>query len=252
MYDLTNATFCIPIRFDSDERKENLDIVIAYLNRNFKTTIFVVEDGPSPVFGYIQEHPQVKYFYTRNTERYFHRTALLNSSMRITQTKYFINYDADVIVDPGAIDDCVNKIDSGEYQFAYPFNGNFIEVIREYVTKFREEPHVGVLDKTIDSHTTLNHESFGGIVVVDKDKYLSIGGENENFKSWGYEDVERLARMQKFGWKYYRTTNNLYHMSHPRFTNSSNDNEWISANIEEYELIQRLSKEEIIERFGLQ
>ena len=41
--DLTDVTFIIPVKIDSDDRRRNLKITLSYLQRNFDTNIIVCE-----------------------------------------------------------------------------------------------------------------------------------------------------------------------------------------------------------------
>jgi len=75
--------------------------------------------------------------------------------------------------------------------------------------------------------------------------------ENENFKSWGFEDNERVVRFDKLGLKYCRLEGCLYHLKHPKFNDSSKSNPYYQHNKEELEKISNMSKEEIILYMGL-
>ena len=62
----------------------------------------------------------------------------------------------------------------------------------------------------------------GGAYFVQRQCYLSLGGENEHFTGWGPEDVERQKRVEimghKIGWIKHGTA---YHLNHPRGKNSN-------------------------------
>ena len=47
---------------------------------------------------------------------------------------------------------------------------------------------------------------------------------NENFMSWGCEDVELYYRMSCLGYKIGRVSNDLYHLEHARTFNSHYNN----------------------------
>ena len=42
--DLTDFTFLMPLRIDSEKRRENADTSISFILRHFDTTVIVVED----------------------------------------------------------------------------------------------------------------------------------------------------------------------------------------------------------------
>jgi len=63
--------------------------------------------------------------------------------------------------------------------------------------------------------------SVGGIFIVDRDKYLLAGGENEYFLGWGPEDFERVKCAEiLYPQPIYRAKGGLYHLWHPRYINS--------------------------------
>jgi predicted glycosyltransferase involved in capsule biosynthesis len=50
-------------------------------------------------------------------------------------------------------------------------------------------------------------QSKGGMVMFSRKAFLDCNGYNPNFKGWGYEDDEILARFQKMGWDIVRVNN---------------------------------------------
>ena len=60
----------------------------------------------------------------------------------------------------------------------------------------------------------------GGAVMMDRQKFLLIGGENEAYYGWGDDDYDRYIRFMNHGLKIYRSKNVLFHLSHPRGINS--------------------------------
>jgi hypothetical protein len=62
----------------------------------------------------------------------------------------------------------------------------------------------------------MKRPSVGGAFLVNKEKYLLAGGENENFYGWGPEDVERVKRMEILEYPIPRSKGSCYHLYHPR------------------------------------
>ena len=61
----------------------------------------------------------------------------------------------------------------------------------------------------------------GGAFFVNRQKYLSLGGENKHFIGWGPEDAERLRRVEIMEHSVKRTKyGKAYHLYHPRNENS--------------------------------
>ena len=64
------------------------------------------------------------------------------------------------------------------------------------------------------------YHSVGGAFIVNKEKYLNAGGENENFYGWGLEDCERVKRMEILNLQVHRSIGSLFHLWHPTGKNS--------------------------------
>jgi hypothetical protein len=62
----------------------------------------------------------------------------------------------------------------------------------------------------------MGRSSVGGAFIVNKQRYLKGGGENENFYGWGPEDAERLKRMEILEEPTQRIEGPLFHLHHPR------------------------------------
>ena len=62
----------------------------------------------------------------------------------------------------------------------------------------------------------MRRPSVGGAFLVDKEKYLLAGGENEGFYGWGPEDIERVKRLEILGHFIGRVKGPCYHLYHPR------------------------------------
>ena len=60
----------------------------------------------------------------------------------------------------------------------------------------------------------------GGIFVINREKYMQAGMENEYFVSWGPEDIERLKRLTILDMPVSRIEGGIYHLYHPRKLNS--------------------------------
>ena len=78
--------------------------------------------------------------------------------------------------------------------------------------------------KTISDSTSpffLGRPTCGGAFIVNKKRYMSIGGENKRFTGWGPEDAERMRRCRILGHKVNWIDIGLaYHLVHPINANS--------------------------------
>jgi tryptophanyl-tRNA synthetase len=88
-------------------------------------------------------------------------------------------------------------------------------------------------------------------VGFNKERYLTIGGENENMVSWAPEDVERYWRASMFGLSIERTPGTLYHIDHFRGNNSNGRSEDSMQAHKYWDWLQQRTKEEVAEHLNL-
>ena len=105
-HDLTQATFIIPIRIESEDRLRNVITSVAFLLNNFDTNIIVKEVDKTSVFAE-RALPQlesffgvakVKHIFEESDEPLFHRQRVLNEMIMEADTEIVVNYDCDVIL----------------------------------------------------------------------------------------------------------------------------------------------------------
>lgn len=229
-FDLNDVTFTIPYMCDSADRGNNLIKIRSYLHTHFNTFTDVYE----------QHMPQVKPF---------HRTKYLNEMAKMAITPIIANWDTDVLVPIVQILEAVRAIREKRAQMVFPYDGRFARVPRGDFQLDQKSTHqdLSVLaGKKYRGMYPGDQPSVGGAVLWDKDTFLHIGGENENFIDYGPEDVERVARATKLGVKIYRVNGVLYHFDHHVPLGSQKDNPQYKAN--EYEL----AKVKNLGRKGLQ
>jgi hypothetical protein len=232
--DLKDVTFIIPVKNDSQDRVENLELTIKFIRANFNTNIIVGEQGTHD-FSDVDSDEYIWFSYPN-----FHRTRMLNNITVLTQTPIVINWDADVFVNPDQIFEAVKMIREG-YEVVYPYDGTFIHMDRCFYEQLNQDILLFNSFFGIFHNMSFNGKiSYGGAVVFDKKAYLSIGGENENFISHAPEDVERFYRISTLGLKWGRTTGNLYHLDHFIGTDSTHGNEFKLINRSEINRVKSM------------
>lgn len=221
---LTDCTFMIPYKFDSQDRAENMELCREYLDKHFKTNILIEVSNDTP----------------------FHRTKLINKMAKKARTPIIINYDCDVFIDPEQILKAVELIRNGEADLVYPYDGRFARVPRTYYKQLKLSLNVSILEGI--EFTGMGAKSLpkvGGCVVHDRNSFLLAGGENENFISWGHEDKERKIRFEKLGFKVSRVDGVLYHLDHEISTDSSPCNPYYVQNASEYRKVKYMNTEDL-------
>lgn len=231
MHNLSNVTFNIPVKIDCPERLENLKLVIDYLLHHFDTNIIVYEVSKGQPF-YTERNSRVKYLHESIGSNPFHRTRYLNEMALLSRTPIIVNYDCDVLLPPASYLTAAELVLKSGASGVFPYDGLFLNVPRVHIPRIRETKDLSFID--INTTENFGRGSVGGALFWDKKNFIKGGMENENFISWGCEDWERIKRFSKLGHKLARVAGPLYHMSHPRGTDSCDSNPYYTNNQKVY------------------
>ncbi|MEI7810474.1 MAG: galactosyltransferase-related protein [bacterium] len=235
-----DATFIIPTSLDSNDRKENLDYVIKYIESFFNTNIIVGEEGEKRNFEYVSNN--AGYVFLLNKNGLFHKTKILNNLIKLANTKIIISYDADVLANPLHIFYSVLLLRKNKADVVYPYNGDVVDADKKQKEKIFSKMNIFLHNKKYHYDRS---RCFGGVCIANKDTFIDIGMENENFISWGVEDEERNIRFEKFSYRINRTPSVLIHLYHTRTINSTNNHSNYKSNSTEYEKINLMNREEL-------
>lgn len=222
-YDLKDVTFIIPLQIDSISRLENLFLTIDFLQANFECKICILEAGRYSN-GIVEKcMHNTDYCFIEDKDTVFHRTKYLNMLSHKVITPYLGIWDSDIIIPIKQIIDSINKLRSGAFHVAYPYDGRFLETSFLLRRHYIENKTLSFLTRNQDKMKLLHtaYKGVGGAIFVNKEKYFEAGLENEHFYGWGAEDDERLARWEILGYRIHRSKGVLYHLTHTRSVNSA-------------------------------
>lgn len=239
---IKDATFTIPVYNDHIDRKQNLELGVCMLQRDFDTNIIIGEQGKRD-FEYMGKYCKYMHFDLKE----FHRTKMLNDMCIEAETEIIFNWDADVFMAPMQVYLTVQKLRDGQ-DFVYPYDGRFARVPR--VPWFKR------LEKDLDIGVFVNQEfkgknnaplgsSVGGAVGYNKEAFIDSGMENEKMISYAPEDCERWDRWHLLGYKVERVAGPLYHLDHFIGANSGVHNPHFKANHELLKLYREMTKEQL-------
>ena len=238
-----DVTFAIPLRIDSSDRLFNLKHNVNYIQNNFETNIIIFEsDSVSNEAEIKSMFPDIEYMFTSSNDGSFHRTRYLNQMYRVAKTNIIVNYDVDVFLPVEQITLARDVIILGGYDCCIPYEGRAHDVTHADLNKLIVD------NKAIaewDGPIMYQHKSVGGAIFFVNEKYKSVGWENENFTSWGYEDNERVHRMERLGCSVTKIEGPLYHIHHQRSADSTPANPLIEKNRSEYEKIIKMTDDEL-------
>lgn len=185
MKELENITFVIPVRIDSEERKTNLDTVLDYLCIYNEVKIIVLEADSERRYNPEIKHSGFSYFFIEDHDPVFHRTRYLNLLLRSAKTPVAGVWDSDVIVSYEQIFESVRRC-MNEDTLSYPYDGRFYYVSNEISRSYRDTRNFDIIDQKEYQHFIYHGlHSVGGAFVVNLERYISAGGENENFYGCG-------------------------------------------------------------------
>lgn len=235
--DLSDVTFMIPYKRDHQDREDNLRLSISMIRKHFHTQVIIFEQNGRTTGGIGES-----YIYNDDL-KVFHRTFMLNEMCNKTITKIIVNWDADVIVPPAQIYESVRRIRDDEADMVYPYDGRFARVTRDNFNNVYSSQDIGCLaGKMFKGMIPGDRKSVGGALVMKKEAFIAAGMENENFISYGPEDVERLYRFEMLGFRVAKTKGVLYHMDHYIGQDSGSDHPYFKGNEAELLRIQRMNQ----------
>ena len=250
-FDLTKTTFIIPLRIETDDRMRNIITTLIYLSRNFDTKIIVKEVDKESVYErevlpLLEQALEpdmlncITHIFEESDEFTFHRTKILNDMLWMVDTPVVANYDSDIILPLESYINATNMIAKG---WVHPDaeGGQPVKIIYPYgFGDYQFQCHVGDNEVTNFINSGFNFEYFNGHTrqwdakygfcqFFDTEEYKKLGGENENFIAYGYEDDERHFRFNLLS-SVGRIHEYVYHLEHGRTKNSWFNNPYCEDN----------------------
>lgn len=245
---IKDVTFLFAVRIDSLERFENIKTVIEYIFTYFETNIIVLEadsKNSSLLKKYLPQ--QTNIIFVEDFDNTYHRTKYINILTRESSTPIIAVWDTDVVVNYKQILAAVLKLRDNSYDFAFPYDGRFVETGVDFRNQFINDQNIEPLERSTDNmFTPYTAIACGGGFLAVKKSYIEAGMENENFRSWGPEDGERVRRWRILNMRIIRVKGPMFHLFHPRGINSTFKSEQDRLLlINEFERISRMSKFEL-------
>lgn len=249
---LTDTTFIIPYKKDSDDRLDNLLYICEYLISNFDTNIIVLESYNNTITHSREilrqkiKSNNITYICVKNTYNFFHRMQYLNMMLNIVTTPVVVNYDVDIILPVESYVKARDYIIEGKYSFVTPFsNPPGVYLISDKKNFFTD-------NKINPNHTWLVHTTAGPgfAIFANIEAYKSIGKENENFKAYGPEDGERVFRIKNLGYNIGEINGPVYHLEHYRTSDSNPSNVHFANNVNECNKTSLMSEDSLINYYG--
>jgi len=243
MFDLKNVTFLIPYRYDSPDRLRNLNACVSYLNANLDTNIIIMEEAPERTFF---NEGKFVYQFNKNPDPLLHRTRMLNDMCKMARTPIIALMDTDVFLIPSQMWDAQQLIRSNQFDMVYPYDGRFNNYVEPQLAQIISTNSLDGL--TAENGHQIHHNSLGGCIMFNKEKFIEGGMENQNHMSWGWEDNCRVHRFSKLGYRINRIPGIIYHLNHASSTNSANtSHDAYHNNQREFMKVANMSKDQLLQ-----
>ena len=257
--DLSEATFIIPIRIESSDRLRNVITTTAFLLENFDTNIIIKEVDSESVFqrdalpvlnDILDVDVNVHHVFEKSNEPLFHRQRVLNEMIIEAETEIVVNYDCDVLLPLDSYHEAYQSILHHTHDVIYPYGQGMyqyqVRATDEVVSDFLQTRNYEILNRYSNLHTS----DFGWAQFFNRQVYIDGGMENENFKAYAPEDKERFYRFTTLDYNVGRINDYVYHLEHARGENSWFNNPHMTSNMQEWEKIQSMSKEQLLEYYS--
>ena len=265
-FDLQKCTFIIPLRIETADRMRNILTTLIYLTRNFNSKVIVKEVDKESVYER-EVLPLLKqalepemlscidHIFEKSDDFTFHRTKILNDMLWMVDTPVVCNYDSDIILPVESYINATNMISKG---WVHPDveNGEPVKVVYPYgFGTYQLQCHVDDEHVTDFINSGFNFEAFNGRLrewdakygfcqFFDTEEYKKLGGENENFIAYGYEDDERYYRFNLLS-SVARITEQVFHLEHGRTKNSWFNNPHCEDNKSLWEILKVKGKKSL-------
>ena len=267
-HNLTDTTFIIPVKIESDDRLRNAITVCCFLLSKFDTNILIKEVNSEPVFKnealpqikeFIGDTSNISYYFEKESDNsFFHKTRYFNELLSKCNTDVVSAYDIDVLL-PVSTYLKAEKMCKDEYDLVYPFGfGTQENQVKWQKKVFASDELVSdFLNQNFDfsifeNHSQKDRAQWGHAQFFKRTSYIEGGMENENFKAWGPEDEEKHYRFPKLGYNIGRVIDWVYHLEHSRGDDSERTNIYFHDNLKLMEDIRSLSEEELRNYYNTQ
>jgi hypothetical protein len=259
--DLSEATFIIPIRIESNDRLRNVITTTAFLLENFDTNIIIKEVDSESIFknvalpilkNILDVDVKIHHIYEKSDSPSFHRQRVLNEMIAAADTEIVVNYDCDVLLPLESYHEAYSSILHHTHDVIYPYGQGMyqkqVQASDEVVSDFLQTMDYSILD----SNSTIHTSDFGWAQFFNRQVYIDGGMENENFVAYAPEDKERFYRFTTLDYNVGRINDYVYHLEHARGQNSWINNPHMNTNNDEWEKVQNMNKEQIKEYYSKQ
>lgn len=223
-YDLTDCSIIIPVEIDCKERLEHLHFQLEYFPRFFSNyELILVEHGKEPKVKI--KRSGIRYSFIKGEDE-FATSKISNIGVLLAKNPFFYKCDTDVCIYPKAFFDALEKFKSRrDLAFMLPYNGvsfTIADPLRNELLNsfdFDKLPYVKPEEADQFKYPCMflkNKNSTGLLHLFRTSVFKELGGYNEEYVGWGYEDDEIVNRFSRLGHPLELLEGyNCFHFNHP-------------------------------------
>ncbi len=180
---------------EEPERRRNLIACLESLRARPETTkVIVIEQDGAPHLQQLIYHLVDRYVFARNAGLYNRGWALNIGAVEAADAEYLFLLDSDVLLPHDSLNRALERMRSG------------VRVLRPYTEAL-------FLNPENDGRLFLN--PMGLCLWIRSDFYREVGGHDESFRGWGWEDREFWERIERHT-PIDKMPDRILHQYHPR------------------------------------
>ncbi len=189
---MSQISLIIPFHSDNGPREKAFRWIIDYYKTILPDAEFIVGSSPAP----------------------FNKSSSINRAVKNASGEILIILDADIICSPEAIYTSLHLLD--RYTWVIPFK-KVLDLTEESSKTLLNSKPQWPLPHNLEVNIRKAGDAIpvGGINIVRKKDFITVGGFDERFKGWGGEDDAFAAAMNTICGRFKRINNNIYHIWHP-------------------------------------
>ena len=194
---MSQVDFIFPYRYDSEERKNNLYTSLSYYKKHFPNSNFIIsEQGVNQTVNVNGND----YIFLKK-ELPHNQSKSINAGTKLSNKKIICVIDVDIILlNYMNIYEATKEIFKDNIDYCLPYN--------ECVDL-----------PTFEYRRPWGKECIGGIFVIDRNKFIESGMNDESFEGWGREDDARHEKLINLEIRFKRKYGYIIHMEHPMQVN---------------------------------
>lgn len=258
--DLSNVAVILSVKVDTQDRLANVERLASfYAHYGQGVEIIVVEQG-----GSAQINPDIGRgldpIFVYDTGCHW-KTRNMNLGARLSARNILLMSDCDTIPHPDALAEGLARITNGS-KFVNLYNGLVINISKRFAASAESwddffnrarisdpidiEPDAAFGDADQEPlYGNARYRAVGGCFLVLRREFFRAGGWNENFVSYGFEDMELDTRLRKLGIEASRTErHSLIHFAHERGWDSRYST-FYRLNQQEFERVSAMNADDL-------